>query len=109
MAQALAPQAGIGNIREEVMTDGGWSPVHVGRHMNVSRTAAWLWMKRGVKGVLLESVRLGKLYRTSEAALARFIDRVGGAEALGRHDRAGAGLEVGVDVVGVGAVELLQA
>ncbi len=41
-----------------------------------ARSTLARWMGRGVKGVVLESVRVGGLVHTSEDAVRRFFDRL---------------------------------
>jgi hypothetical protein len=48
----------------------GEIPVHV------SKWTVWQWSKKGVDGIMLETVKIGRRLFTSKEAIARFLDRV---------------------------------
>ena len=48
-----------------------------GRRLHIS--AVYRWISRGVRGVILESVRIGGTTYTSKEAMARFAERLNGA------------------------------
>lgn len=48
-----------------------------GRRLHVS--AVYRWISRGVRGVVLESARIGGSTYTSREAMARFAERLNGA------------------------------
>jgi hypothetical protein len=65
----------------------------------VSPATLWRWASRGLRGVRLETVRVGGTTCTSVEALRRFFARLGGGEAApaaaptARADRAAKELE----------------
>ncbi|HSS63746.1 MAG TPA: DUF1580 domain-containing protein, partial [Gammaproteobacteria bacterium] len=54
-----------------------------GRRLHIS--AVYRWMSRGVRGIILESVRLGGTAYTSCEALQRFADAVGRSRSRGEQ------------------------
>jgi hypothetical protein len=48
-----------------------------GRRLHTS--AVYRWLSRGVRGVVLESVKIGGTTYTSKEAMARFAERLSGA------------------------------
>lgn len=55
---------------------------------NVHYQTVWRWTNRGVRGVVLETVRLGHIRYTSQEALQRFASRYSPAMPVGDyHDR----------------------
>jgi hypothetical protein len=63
-----------------------WLPRrHRGR--KVAITTLWRWSKYGVKGVKLETTRVGRTHVTSREALQRFCDRLKDVDTAGNEDR----------------------
>ena len=65
---------------EPVMTfteAASWCECRFGRRPNVA--TIWRWAVKGVKGVRLQTISLGRYRYTTEAALERFIDQMSSA------------------------------
>lgn len=65
----------------------GWLERRFGRRPNVA--SVWRWATRGIKGVRLATIALGRFRYTTESALERFIADTSGLDA-GRERIAGA-------------------
>lgn len=57
-----------------------WVPVRNGKHIHPQ--TIWCWMRIGVAGVVLESVKIGHGRLTSKEALRRFFARLTKATAV---------------------------
>lgn len=76
-------------LDEQVMTlveAAGWLERRFGRRPNV--TTIWRWAIKGIRGVRLRTISLGRYRYTSERALEQFIAEISGA-LPGEHGAAG--------------------
>lgn len=82
-SRAPAEKAAMSDLSNERLISIGDVPKHLprratGRRVHIS--AVYRWMSSGVRGVRLESVRVGGSTYTSVEALQRFADRLTGSE-----------------------------
>ena len=73
--------AAIDPLRDELL-----SPAQIARRFGIHPSAPWRWMTRGVRGVFLDHVVVGRRYMTSPQALHEFIRQRTDAERQAREE-----------------------
>jgi hypothetical protein len=63
--------SGFGKQVMTLVEAAGWLERRFGRRPNVA--SIWRWAKKGIKGIHLETIALGRFRYTTEAALERFV------------------------------------